>query len=212
MRLSKTNAAKYALVALEIAQDKQAPVWTRQKVGPVSDEAVLARLSNGAWLLYIDGSDMDTPWEWMHNAGVCADLLSFDSVVKDLQTLLAEFVSREDLCVFVGFSRGAAIVLSLAQATNKDDHVITLGDPGLVRPSDDGNVVSLRNQFDLLYGIIGNPVGDEHDVSQAYVTRTGWRFELQDVGYHTNYVETLKNEAAQADIADIHPVQFSTHP
>jgi hypothetical protein len=201
--LSKEDAAKYAALALEAAAAR-GPVVERRKLGPAQDEVLLARCSNGAWLLYVGGSDLDNSQEWLHNAAVFLGRDSFAEIVQELKTLLlSHHVTAAETCVFVGYSRGAAIVLALAEASHKDDFVVTLGDPGLVRPAEDEHVTALRNQFDALFGIIAQPAGTHEQVSTARLTRTGWNFHLTDVGGHLNYPTTLQNEAAASDLVQL---------
>jgi len=212
MSLSREDASWYALCALEAAADPAILAQERAVVGEAQDEALLLRVRPGEWVLYVGGSDLDNTAEWVHNVAVAVGMSTFAGVVKELQELLSRHVLEEDLCVFVGYSRGAAIVLALANATHKEDYVVTLGDPGLVQADRDDHVTALRNQFDLVFGLVGEVAGDELVVSHAHVARKGWFFTVKDVGTHLNYRETLTDDAARSSLSRRSPAVSETPP
>lgn len=196
--LSRARASTYAALVLHASNDPNAPVCVRRCVGPEDDEVILTLASDGMWLLYVGGSDTDNFTEWLHNAAVAVGAGSFDAVVNDLRILLKENVPPESSCTFVGYSRGAAIVLALADATDKDDYVITLGDPGLVLADDPSNVTALYNEFDMVFGLVRTASGTHEQVSKTNICRKGWFFEISDFGTHTNYAKTLQDEVNTA--------------
>ena len=195
--LSKNDAAFYGLLALQAyGQQSSALVVERGQVGVTLDEYILCRLAAGHWVLYVQGSDVDSLTEWIHNAKVAMNRADFRHVIDDLKRVLNQYVRFTDRCILVGHSRGAAICLSLADEIDLDDSVVTMGDPGLVQAKDDSHVTSLRNQFDLVYGLVGTPSGQELMVSKMHLARKGWWLSVKDIGGHTNYDQTLKDEAA----------------
>ena len=193
--LSKQEASKFALLALT-ARQKRVPFEAALTVGKAEDEVFFIRPEKNTLIVFIDGSDLDNISEWRNNIEKYVGG-TFGGAVPEICQLLESKVREGDFCVIVGYSRGASIAIAVGETSEREHYVVTVGDPGLAT-SEEKNVTSLFNQFDVVYGLVSRPTGEAHCVSSARWKREGWRISIEDVGIHTNYGTTLVDEASGA--------------
>ena len=194
LTLTREVAARYALLALT-ARSKKVRFDVDLQVGEARDEVCIFRLpgEHVCKVLYIDGSDLDNTLEWRSNLRkYCGG--DFGGAVPAILALIENQIREGEELVIVGYSRGASIAVAVGELSDKERYVVTVGDPGLAT-SDENNVTSLFNQFDFVYGLVGDPTGEKHQVSHARWRWDGWALKVDDVGRHTNYQDTLVDDA-----------------